>query len=243
MQHFAGEAIVLTLLPHGEHGAIARFLTFDEGLRTGYVAGARGKAKRAILQPGNRLALQLRARSEHTLAAASFELLQSRALLAFEPLPAAILAWLTALAAKVLAEGVPHRRLAEALDALLDAFAAGLDALAAPAMVARFELLLLQECGFGLDFSCCALGGDKAGLAFVSPKTGRAVSREKAAGESWAGRLLPLPRFLTQGGPADAAAVAEALALSGHFLRRHWGEGILPWPLRARLLGSGAANP
>jgi DNA repair protein RecO (recombination protein O) len=214
------EALVLTLLPHGEHGAVVRFLTFGHGLRAAYVPGARGRAKRALLQPGNRVALTLKARGEAALPTATVELVQSRALLAFRAETAAGLAWLSELTATALTEAVPHPRLAEALDALLAGLAAESPDWAAT--VARYELMLLEEMGFGLDLASCALGGRADDLAFVSPKTGRAVSRAMAAGQPWESQLLPLPAFLLTGGAANAADTAAALSLTGHFLARHW---------------------
>lgn len=231
---FAGDALVLTMLAHGENGAVVRFLTFDGGLRAGYVQGARGKARRATLHPGNRVAVSLRARTEGQLPSATPELVASRALIAFEPLAASILAYVSELTAAALAEAVPHPRLARALDALLEGLAAGLDPVAARAGLARYELLLLEEEGFGLDLTACALGGATADLAFVSPKSGRAVSREKAAGQPWAAQLLPLPRFLLEGGPASALDTRNALALTEHFLARHWLRGARLEGLRAR---------
>ena len=234
MQTFEGEAIVLTGLAHGENGAVVRFLSFEGGLRAGYVPGARGKARRALLHPGNRVALSLRARTEGQLPGATLELNASRALIAFEPLPAAILAYLAELTAAALAEAVPHPRLANALDALLEGLSAGIGAVAARAALARYELLLLEEEGFGLDLTACAMGGPVADLAFVSPKSGRAVSREKALGQPWAGQLLPLPRFLLQGGEASREDARGALALTGHFLARHWLSGAHLTALRHR---------
>ncbi|MCG2840977.1 DNA repair protein RecO [Sandaracinobacter sp. RS1-74] len=230
----ADEALVLTSLPHGENGAVVRFLTMGHGLRAGYVPGARGKAKRAALHPGNRVALSLRARAEGQLAGATLELVKSRALIGFEPGGAAILAWVTELTAAALAEAVPHPRLAEALDALLEGLAAGLQPVSARAALARYELLLLEEEGFGLDLASCALGGPVDDLAFVSPKSGRAVSREKADGQPWEGQLLPLPRFLRQGGAATAEEARAALALTRHFLARHWLSGARLEGLRGR---------
>ena len=84
MLTFEDEALVLTALPHGENGAVVRFLSMQGGLRSGFVAGARGKAKRAVLHPGNRVELALKARAEGQLASATVELVESRALLAFE---------------------------------------------------------------------------------------------------------------------------------------------------------------
>ena len=238
MHSFEGEALVLTRLSHGENGAVVRFLSFEGGLRAGYVQGARGKARRAALHPGNRVALSLRARAEGQLASATLELVASRALIGFEPLPAAILAYSTELTAAALAEAVPHPRLANAFDALLEGLAAGIDPVAAHAGLARFELLLLEEEGFGLDLTACALGGATGDLAYVSPKSGRAVSRAKAAGQPWAGQLLALPRFLIEGGPASAADAQAALALTEHFLARHWLRGARLEGLRLRALGA-----
>lgn len=236
----ADEALVLTSLPHGENGAVVRFLTLSSGLQSGFVPGARGKAKRALLNPGNKVALRLKARAEGQLAGATLELVESRALIAFEPLPAAILAWATELTAAALAEAVPHPQLANALDALLAGLSAGMVATDARAALARYELLLLQEEGFGLDLTACALGGPRSGLGFVSPKSGRAVSREKAAGQPWEAQLLPLPRFLLEGGPATPAEARDALALTGHFLSRHWLHGQRLEGLRARAVADRA---
>ncbi len=234
MHSFEGEAIVLTSLPHGENGAVVRFLSFEGGLRAGYVQGARGKARRATLHPGNRVSLVLRARAEGQLASATVEPVASRALIAFEQEGAAMLAYLTELTAGALAEEVPHPRLAAALDALLGGLGAGMPPLDARAALARYELLLLEEEGFGLDLSACALGGDPGDLAFVSPKSGRAVSREKAAGQPWEALLLPLPHFLPGGGAASEGDVRDALALTRHFLSRHWLQGARLEGLRAR---------
>jgi DNA repair protein RecO (recombination protein O) len=238
MLSFEDEALVLTTLPYGENGAVVRFLSFAGGLRAGFVPGARGKGKRAVLHPGNRVALSLRARAEGQLPGATLELVDSRALLAFEPLSAAMLGWLTELTAAALAEAVPHPRLAAALDALLGGLSAGMDRVSARASLARYELLLLEEEGFALDLATCALGGPVSDLAFVSPKTGRAVSRQKSAGQPWAAQLLPLPRFLVSGGPADAGETDAALALSGPFLARHWLRGERLESARARAIGS-----
>lgn len=234
---------MLGALPHGEHGAVVRFLAGEGGLRSGYVAGGRGRAKRALLQPGNLVLLQLKAANDSQLATATLELLQSRALLAFEPEAAAILAYLTALLTTTLAEAVPQPRLAEALDGLLSGLAAGLDPLRARAGIVRLELLLLAESGFGLDLSCCALGGERDDLAFVSPKSGRAVSRAKAAGQAWQGQLLPLPEFLWRERAADEAALGAAARITGHFLHMHWPPRAIHADLRARALGSRGGTP
>ncbi|MGQ5701888.1 DNA repair protein RecO [Sandaracinobacteroides sp. A072] len=241
---FSDEAIVLTLLPHGEHGAIVRFLCLSGGqsdgqsggLRAGFVHGAHGKARRAIFSPGNRVALKLKARAENSLPVASAELVESRALLAFDPAAAALLHWLTALTAAALAECVAHPRLARALDALLSGLGAGLQGEDARAALARYELLLLEEEGFGLDLASCALDGPADDLGHVSPRSGRAVSRAMAHGQPWEKALLPLPPFLLRGGKPGPGEADQALALSGHFLARHWLADPRLDRLRARAL-------
>lgn len=238
MQRLQDQALVLTTLPHGENGAVVRFLAFGHGLQAGYVPGARGKGRRALIHPGNRVQLALKSRAEGQLPGATLELVESRALLAFEPGTASLLAWLTELTAVALAEGVPHPRVARALDALLAGLVAGMARVAAAAGLARYELLLLEEEGFGLDLSACALGGPAADLAFVSPRTGRAVSRVKAEGQPWASLLLPLPAFLLHGGTPTADEAGAALALSAHFLQRHWLQGERLEGLRRRAIHS-----
>lgn len=231
---FTDEALVLTALPHGENGAVVRFLSVNGGLRSGYVSGARGKSRRAMLHPGNRVMLKLKARTESQLATASMELIESRALLAFEPHSAAILSWITELTASSTVEAVPHPRLATALDALLTGLGAGMSPESARAALARYELLLLEEEGFGIDLTACAMGGQIDDLAFVSPKSGRAVSREQAHGQTWAGKLIPLPRFLLDGSAPAAGDATAALYLTGFFLARHWLRGERMESLRSR---------
>lgn len=231
---------MLLLRPHGETGAVVRFLTFAGGLRAGYVPGARSRARRALLTPGNRVRLQLRARAEGQLPTAQLEPVQSRALIAFDAGSAAMLHWLSALTAETLAENVPHPALATALDALLAGLGAGATASDRQIWLARYELLLLQEAGFGLDLGRCALGGPADDLGYVSPKTGRAVSRTKAEGQPWRHRLLPLPAFLLQPQQPTASELREALALSGFFLLRHWQFSATLKQLRARAISAGA---
>lgn len=213
-----GDALVLTLRPHGEHGLVVRFLTADHGVVPGYVRGGRSRRLRPVLQPGNLVRLSWRARVEGQLGAATVELLAVRAALAEGALGLAALDWLTGLTATTIGEGVPHPRLYHALDALAAAIAAAAPALAIGEGVVRYELLLLSELGFGLDLASCAATGDRTDLAYVSPRSSQAVGR--AAGLPHAARLLPLPGFLTDTAPADAAAIADGLRLTGHFLMR-----------------------
>ncbi len=216
--HLDTPAIVLALLPHGEHGAVVRFLTPDNGLVAGYVRGGRSSRFRPVLQAGNGVALSLRARTDSQLAAATVELTAARAALAVTGVGLAALDWLTSLTAAALAEDDPHPALFRSLEAVVSAIAAGAGPLALGEAVVRYEHRLLGELGFGFDLSCCAATGATADLAYVSPKSNQAVSR--GAGLPYAGRLLPLPGFLIGAGVADAGSIADGLKLTGHFIER-----------------------
>jgi DNA repair protein RecO (recombination protein O) len=171
-----------------------------------------------VLQPGNGVALSLRARVDTQLAAATVELTEARAALATSIAGLAALDWLTTLTATALSDDVPHPALHEALEALLAAIVADADALTLAEGVVRYELLLLAELGFGLDLTRCAATGTTEDLAYVSPKSSQAVSR--GTGLPYAAKLLPLPGFLIGAAPADAAAIHDGMALTGHFLER-----------------------
>ena len=217
--HLDTPAIVCAVLPHGEHGAVVRFLTPDDGLVAGYVRGGRSRALRPVLQPGNGVQVALRARVDSQLAAATVELTAARAALATTATELAVLAWVTALTATALPENERHPHLFTVLAAIVDAVAAGASPQTLGEAVVRHELLLLAELGFGLDLSACALTGAIDDLAFVSPRTGRAVGQQAA--EPYRDRLLPLPAFLVGPAVADGAAIHAGLRLSGHFLERH----------------------
>lgn len=212
------KAIVCALRNHGEHGAIIRMMTPEQGLIAAYVRGARGRRMRPMLIAGNLVQAQLSARTETQLPQAEIELVHSRGPLLSEPLPAAAIEWATALTATALPEGQPHPRLYQALEGLLDAVEAAPSASGWGAAIIRYELLLLAELGFGLDLERCAVSGANDDLIAVSPKSGRAVSAAEA--EPYAGKLLPLPTFVREGGRASWEEVAQGLDLTGHFLMR-----------------------
>jgi DNA repair protein RecO (recombination protein O) len=167
---------------------------------------------------GNVVAVRLSARSEAQLAQAEVELVHSRAPMLSEPLPAAAIDWATALTATALPESQPYPRLHSALGGLLDAIEAAQAASGWGAALVRYEFLLLAELGFGLDLETCAVTGSGDDLIAVSPKTGRAVSAAEA--EPYKGKLLRLPRFVREGGPADWCDIIDGLELTGHFLMR-----------------------
>ncbi len=221
------EGIVVGSRRHGETDVIIEALTAGHGRHLGLVKGGRSRRLRPILQPGNTLSLTWRARLHEHLGNFRAEAVTERSAgLMASPIGAFGLA-LAAAHLRLLPERDPHPRLYEALLVMLDR----LDAPAAAAeMMVRFELLLLDELGFGLDLESCAATGARNDLVFVSPKSGRAVSRE--AGEAYRDRLLPLPSFLLRPSAEEPeqAQLQEAFLLTGTFLERHVfdarGEGL-----------------
>ena len=219
--------IVLSVRKHGESSAILSAMTRDQGRHGGLVRGGAGRKARGLLQPGNLLHLHWRARLADQLGSYTCEMAKAYA----APLlsDADRLAALTA-ACAVVDAALPER---EAHPALYDGFLALLDALPGEGWERSYvawELGLLQELGFGLDFSDCAGGGDGEDLAFVSPKSGRSVSRE--AGAPYAKAMLPLPGFLV-GRPPEVTDGADGVTLTGFFLEKHvFGHRDLPGPRR-----------
>ena len=143
------EAIVCAVRTHGENGAIVRLLTRDHGLLAGYVRGGRSHRLRPVLMPGNRVVADLRGRVDTQLPALTVELIESRAPLLSEPLPAAAIEWVTALTATALPEAQPYPSLYEALDAMIAAVALSPAARAWAGVLARFERGLLAALGYG----------------------------------------------------------------------------------------------
>jgi DNA repair protein RecO (recombination protein O) len=212
------EGVVLAVKRHGETSAIAEILTATRGRSLGLVRGGRSRQMRPILQPGNIVLATWRARLEDHLGNFTLEPLELKAgLLIGEAMRLAALTTLTA-EAQLLPEREPHPRLYEALRVVLDALEV---ADTWPALLVRWELGLLDELGFGLDLARCAATGTTEDLIYVSPKTGRAVSR--SAGLAYRDRLLALPAFLkgTQAGRPGQTDVVDGLKLTGFFLERH----------------------
>jgi DNA repair protein RecO (recombination protein O) len=216
--HLVTPAIIVAVRPHGEHGAIVRALTRGEGVQPGFVRGGRSRRLRPVLLPGNLVQAEYRARTEEQLAQMTVELVHSRAPLLGEALPAAAIDWLCALTASALPEGHAYERLYDVLDGVLNAVEAAPSAKGWAAALVRYEYLVLAELGFGLDLSECAATGATEGLAFVSPRSGRAVSEEGAG--AYRDRLLKLPAFLRVGGEAEWGDIFDGLKLTGHFLAR-----------------------
>ncbi|MFM9853044.1 MAG: DNA repair protein RecO [Sphingomonadaceae bacterium] len=212
-------AIICSIFPHGEHGSIVRALSADHGLLSGYVRGGRSRVNRPILMPANIIEGSWRARTDGQLAGLTAELVRSRAPLHSEPLAAAALDWVTALTAATLAESYPYPSLYSALDAVLTAIEAAPAAWGWATSLVRYELLILQQLGFGLDLERCAVTGGSDDLVWVSPTSARAVSR--VGGVGYEGRLLTLPDFLASGNAlASWDDVLAGLTLTGHFIER-----------------------
>lgn len=212
---WSDDAIVLSHRAHGEASAVAMLLTRGRGRHAGLVQGARSGRRRGVLEPGNLVAARWRARLPEHLGTYTLEAVQSTAAgLLDDPTRLAALVSACAVCEAALPEREPHPAVYEGLCTLLSL----LDGPFWDAAYVRWELSLLGELGFGLDLSRCAATGANDQLAYVSPRTGRAVSL--SAGEAYRERLLPLPGFLLGRGGAVPGQVLEGLTLSGHFLER-----------------------
>jgi DNA repair protein RecO (recombination protein O) len=218
------EGIIIGLLKHGENAVVLEVFTHAHGRHKGYVYGGTSKTKRGTLQPGNLVSLAWRGRLPESLG--NFTVEQKRAYAAgimAEAGPLAALRALCAMLARALPEHDPHPGLFDRLEQVMAALAAhaGDDPAWGTALV-RFEALFLADIGFGMDLSQCAVTGAQEGLAFVSPRTGRAVT--SAGAGLHRDKLLPLPAFLASQAPGDWPQVAQGLKLTGHFLERFFME-------------------
>lgn len=214
---FTDEAYVLSARPHGETGAVVDLLTSVRGRWSAHVAGGASRKARPHLQAGAKVLASYRARTSDNLGSAQLEPIgEGPSALFDDRLALAGLNAACAVAAGALPEREPHPGAYAAFEALLESFAVSA---IWPAVYVRFEAGLLQAVGFELDFSKCAATGSPDELVYVSPRTGRAVSR--GAGEAFADKLLPLPPFLVaaQNGVAEGD-VGRGLDLTGYFLER-----------------------
>ena len=210
------EGVILSVRKHGETSAIAEIFTPGHGRCLGLVRGGRSRLQRPVLQPGNFVQATWRARIEDHLGTFVLEPLKLSAGTIMED--AFRLSGLTTLASltQVLPEREPHQRLYAAFQIVLDAMDRDEHW---PALLVRWELGLLEELGFGLDLSKCAATGLLNDLAYVSPKTGRAVGQ--LAGEPYHDRLLQLPGFLLGQAVTSMDEILLGFKLTGYFLERH----------------------
>lgn len=208
--------LVLSARPHGESSAILSLLTGEHGRHAGLARGARSRSRRGALEPGTLVRATWRARLTEHLGSYVCEGVRSLAApVLADPGRLSALASVCALLDSALPEREPHLELfGETLSVL--------EHLPEPDWGRRYvvwEIRLLEALGFGFDLSRCAVTGRTTDLAYVSPRTGRAVTREVAA--PYVDRLLPLPPFLVDAdAEADQGAVLEGLRLTGHFLAR-----------------------
>jgi len=213
------EGIVLGTRRHGEANAILEVMTRAHGRHLGLVRGGAGTRMRPVLQPGNVVGVTWRARLDEHLGHYAVEGLRLRAGDLMISAHAAYGVTHLAALCRLLPERDPHELVHDALADILDHFE---DRALSAALVARFELQMLAEFGFGLDLDQCAATGTTSDLIYVSPKSGRAVSR--IAGEPWRERMLRLPAFLRgdpDAGELGVVELGDAFALTGFFLQRH----------------------
>ena len=212
------EGTIIGLKAHGESAVILEAMTREHGRHLGLVRGGRSAKAQASLQPGNNVSLTWRARLDEHLGEFRIEPLELRAGRLMETATAVYGVQAMAALLRFLPERDPHPHLYEALSVILDHLHEPADA---GELFVRFELAVLNDLGFGLDLLECVATGSREDLCYVSPKSGRAVSRE--AGAPFADRMLALPAFLGDESrhAADAEALADGFRLTAFFLNRH----------------------
>jgi DNA repair protein RecO (recombination protein O) len=217
MEQWQDQGFVLSVRPHGEGGAIVALLTENNGRHAGFLHGAHSTKKRALLEPGTKVEIDWKARVADNLGTLTLE--QMAGLpggILNDPLKLSALLSACALCDSALPEREGHPGLYYGFKTLIDM----MDQEIWGAAYIYWEIALLKELGFGLDLTRCAGGGDAATLAYVSPKSGCAVSY--AAGQPYKEKLLELPAFLKpNGGPLDQDEIYKGLKMTGHFLE-HW---------------------
>lgn len=233
---WSDEGIIIGTRKHGETSLIVELMTPAHGRHLGLVRGGRSRRQQPLLQPGNSVTATWRARLDEHLGTYGVEVTGQRAARLIET--ASGLYGLQALAGllRLLPERDPHPRLYDGLAAILDLLD---DPAVAGGLIVRFELRLLDELGFGLDLESCAATGSNDDLAYVSPKSGRAVSR--SAGDPYRDRMFALPAFLLAAPSAEAVPTDELAAgfrLTGYFFARHVYEprGLTPPEARERFI-------
>ncbi|GAA3860867.1 DNA repair protein RecO [Celeribacter arenosi] len=210
------QGTVLAVRKHGETSVIVEVFTQTHGRHAGVVRGGISRKMTPHLQPGGQISVTWRARLEDHIGSFTVEPLKSRAAQVMsDPLALSALGSITALLVTTLPEREDHGYLYAETERLLDALGTSPDW---PLSYLHWEVSLLEELGFGLDLSACAVTGSPDDLAYVSPKSGRAVSR-KGAGE-WADRLLPLPQCLLGQSSVDYVEIRQGLGTTGHFIAR-----------------------
>lgn len=218
MEQWRDQGFVLSVRPHGEGGAVVSVLTEQHGRHAGYLHGAQSAKKRAMLELGTLVSCDWTSRVEGQLGTYTLEPeggLPHGVL--DDALKLSALLSACALCDAALPEREGHPGLFHGFKTLIDMMNAT-DIWAAAYIY--WEIAFLKELGFGMDLTRCAGGGDSGRLAYVSPKSGRAVSYE--AGQPYKEKLLELPAFLKpNGGPVDAAEIHKGLKMTGYFLE-HW---------------------
>ncbi len=235
MIEWRSEAALLSTRPFGENSVIIEVFSASHGRHAGVVRGGTSRKVAPILQPGAQLSVAWKARLDSHLGSFTVEPIRSRAAVAMrDRLALAGLNAVCSLLAMVLPEREAHAPLYDRTIALLDLLG---QSDVWPLAYLRWEQALLEEMGFGLDLSACAVRGVNKELIYVSPKSGRAVSRE-AAGE-WADRMLALPEVLAGKGDASNDEILRALGTTGYFIEHRLIKGLGDRPMpgaRARLL-------
>lgn len=213
---WSDQGIIIGVRRHGETSVVVEVMTRDHGRHLGLVRGGRSRAMQPVLQPGNEVEATWRARLDEHLGEFKLEPVKLRAARLMEAATSVYGVQAMGALLRLLPERDPHPHLYETLGIILEHLHDPSDA---GELFVRFEIAVLNDLGFGLDLAECAATGTRDDLVYVSPKSGRAVSRE--AGAPYADKMLALPGFLARGGAADHDSLQAAFRMTAFFLHRH----------------------
>lgn len=229
------EGYIIKTLKYGENSLIVTVLSIAHGKMTGFIKSAVSKKKLGIYQLGNKISFNAYARVEENMFQfRGVELLESNVVhFLSNPQKLAVLSSFCELFNSSIPDGEPLEGLVRSISQFMD----NLDDEMWLKNYAILEFRLLYFLGIGLDLGSCAATGTIENLAFVSPKSGRAVCLK--AGLPYEDKLFKYPHFaLNKNILPTKEEVMDLLKMNEFFLKKNFFEAHdLQFPLsRASLI-------
>jgi len=219
---FRDEGIIIDIKKYGESSLIVKIFSRHHGIYRGFVKFAKSKKVAAIYQIGNLVSFEFIARIEESLGSfTAVDLVNSScSKIIFERVKLDCVKSLFSMLNALFLERENQQRLFLELEYFLARIT--LDDISKKEVIANYiklELSILEALGYAIDLTSCVVTSSTVDLAFVSPKSGRAVSL--SAGKPYENKLLKLPNFLTENdADFDQNHLLEGLELSGFFLEK-----------------------
>ncbi|MFI3240995.1 MAG: DNA repair protein RecO [Alphaproteobacteria bacterium] len=185
---------VIKAIKYGEHSAVVTIVSKENGKVVGFVKSAFSKKKANIFELGNYVEFEATARLEDNMPIIKAELLRPNAIYFISNQDK--LEVLCKIANQ-LNKLLPEKQDIERLFYYLDSFFNFIDEDNWLVFYAYFEFYLLEFLGIGIDLTSCVATETTENLAYVSPKSARAVCLE--AGEPYKDKMFLYPHFIVNG--------------------------------------------